>query len=241
VSAPANAGKGGNQEPDLDILRQLFSWDALPGHIGFAIIAISYLLTNIFWLRLAAVVGIGGDLIYSLASTPPDWTSSFWDTVFILINLAQLFRLLRDRISLRLSLDERAFLAPIVGRLDKAQIAQLLRTAEWRTLQPGEVLTVENTQVKDLTFICSGSTEVRAKGQLVAHIGPGAFVGDVSFTTGVLATATVMVDEEARVLAFDQIRLKALCVRDQQIASALYQRIGGGLADKMRVTTDRLQ
>jgi len=232
---------GGNQEPALDFLHQFFSWDALPGHIGFAIIAISYLLTNIFWLRLAAVVGISLDLIYSIVSTPPDWTSSFWDSAFILINLAQLFRLLHDRISLKLSLDEKAFLAPIVGHLDKAQVAQLLRTAEWRTLDPGEVITVENTAVKDLTFICSGRTEVRAKGQVVAHIGPGAFVGDVSFTTGVLATATVLVEEEARVLAFDQLRLKALCGRDQQIASALYHRIGGGLADKMRVTTDRLQ
>ena len=56
----------------------------------------------------------------------------------------------------------------------------------------------------------------------------GSFVGDVSFTTGVPATATVVALETARVLAFDQARLKALCARDEQIASALYRRIGGG-------------
>lgn len=224
----------------MGFLQQIFSWDALPGHIGFAIVAFAYLLTNIFWLRFAAAVGISLDLVYSLFSTPPDWTSSFWDMVFIIINLIQLGRLLRDRLSLKLSLDEKAFLAPIVGHLDKAQIAQLLRTGEWRTLEPGEVLTVEEEPVADLTFICNGRTEVRVKGQVVAHVGPGAFIGDVSFTTGVSATATVMVDEVSRVLAFDQARLKALCTRDQQIASALYRRIGGGLADKMRATTDRL-
>jgi len=168
----------------LGFIQQIFSWDALPGHIGFAIVAFAYLLTNIFWLRAAAVVGISLDLVYSLFGTPPDWTSSFWDMVFIVINLIQLVRLLHDRLSLKLSLDEKAFLAPIVGQLDKAQVAQLLRTGVWRSLEPGEVLTVEDMPVKELTFICYGRTEVRVKGQVVAHVGPGAFIGDVSFTTG---------------------------------------------------------
>jgi hypothetical protein len=224
----------------LEILRQIFTWDAVPGHIAYAIIAVSYLLTNIFWLRVAAVIGIVFEIVYFLLSGSPVWTSIAWDTAFILINLVQVGRLLSDRLSLRLTADQRAFLAPIVGQLDKAQIAQLLRTAQWRELADGTVLTVEETAVADLTFICEGRTEVRVKGQTVAHVGAGAFIGDVSFTTGVPATATVTVDEPARVLAFDQEKLHALCKRDQQIASALYRRIGGGLADKMRVTTGRL-
>ena len=225
----------------MEILQQFFSVDAIPGHIAYTIIAISYLLTNILWLRIAAVVGITFEIIYFIVSGSPVWPSIIWDTAFILINLVQLVRLLRDRFSLKLSQDEKAFLAPIVGDLDKSQIAQLLRTAEWRTLEPGEILTVENSPVRDLTFICNGLTEVEARGQIVAHVGPGSFVGDVSFTTGVVATATVRVEEVARVLAFDQARLRALCSKDEQIASALYRRIGGGLADKMRVTTNRLQ
>jgi CRP-like cAMP-binding protein len=136
--------------------------------------------------------------------------------------------------------DQKAFLKPIVGDLDKAQIAQLLRTAEWRSVETGEVLTVEGDPVKELTFICEGRSEVTVRGQVVAHVAGGAFVGDVSFTTGVPATATVVIDEPSRLLTFDQEKLKALCKKDRQIASALYRRIGGGLADKMTVTTGRL-
>ncbi|MDQ0474415.1 Crp/Fnr family transcriptional regulator [Labrys wisconsinensis] len=224
----------------MDILQQIFTWDAVPGHVAYAIIAVSYLLTSIFWLRVAAVVGIAFEICYFLLSGSLVWTSIVWDSAFILINLVQVGRLLRDRLSLDLTADQRAFLAPIVGQLDKAQIAQLLRTAQWRELAAGAVLTVEEQPVADLTFVCEGRTEVAVKGQVVAHVGPGAFIGDVSFTTGVAATATVVVDEPARVLAFDQEKLHALCKRDQQIASALYRRIGGGLADKMRMTTGRL-
>lgn len=96
----------------------------------------SYLLTNIFWLRLAAVVGIGFEIVYFLISGSPVWPSIIWDSPFILINLAQLGILLLDRFSLKLTADQKALIKPIVGDLDKAQIAQLLRTAEWRTLPP---------------------------------------------------------------------------------------------------------
>ena len=101
-------------------------------------------------------------------------------------------------------------------------------------------MTTEADPVHELTFICEGQTEVRVRDQLVAHVGAGAFVGDVSFATGVPATATVITENAVRVLAFDQDKLKALCKRDEQIAHALYRRIGGGLADKMRVATGRL-
>ena len=224
----------------VEILHQFFNWAAVPGHLAYAVIAVSYLLTNIFWLRVAAVVGLSLEIVYFLISGSPVWTSIVWDTVFILINLVQVIRLLRDRLSLRLTTDQMAFLDPIVGDLDKAQIAQLLRTGEWRTLEPGAALTVEGVPVKELTFVCDGRTEVAVKGQVIAHVASGAFVGDVSFTTGLAATATVVAEVTSRVLAFDQMKLKALCVRDEQIASALYRRIGGGLADKMRRTTDRL-
>jgi Cyclic nucleotide-binding domain len=224
----------------VEILRQFLEVGTVPGHVGYAIIAISYLLTNIFWLRVAAVVGISFEILYFAVSGSPVWTSIVWDAAFILINLVQLGRLLRDRLSLRLTTDQLAFIAPIVGDLDKAQVAQLLRTGEWKTVDPGEVLTVEDTPVRDLTFICEGRTEVQVKGQIVAHVGAGAFIGDVSFTTGTMATATVVVDEPSRIIAFDQAKLRGLCDKDEQIAYALYRRIGGGLADKMRVTTGRL-
>jgi hypothetical protein len=224
----------------VDIVDQFFNLGAIPGHIAYAIIAVSYILTNIFWLRVAAVIGLAFEVVYFLLSGTPVWTSIIWDTFFILINLVQVARLIRDRLSLKLTKDQKAFLAPIVGDLDKAQIAQLLRTGEWRTHEAGDTLTVEGAPVQELTFICEGRTEVVVRGQVVAHVAAGAFIGDVSFTTGVPATATVIVDEPCRIIAFDQTRLKQLCKRDRQIASALYRRIGGGLANKMTVATGRL-
>ncbi|MBN8998481.1 MAG: cyclic nucleotide-binding domain-containing protein [Rhizobiales bacterium] len=222
-----------------DNLRYL---DLVIGNIAYIVVAISWLLTNILWLRVAAIVGMSFEVVYYLLQ-PGDglWTSIGWDAVFISINLVQLAILLRDRMSLKLSREERVFLAPVLDRLDKAQIARMLRTGGWKTLEPGTEMTREGQPVTDLVLICSGRAEVRVRDALVAHVGPGVFIGEIAFTTGRSATATVNVVEESRVLALDQAKLRQLCSQDQQIASAIYALVGGGLADKMHASNERMQ
>ncbi len=224
----------------MDVLGITFSWSDIPGHVAYVVIGISYLLTSIFWLRIAAVVGLALEILYFVVSGSGLWTSIFWDSIFILINVVMLAALIRDRLSLRLTANQKTFLAPLMKEHDKAQIAQLLRTGGWRTLSAGETITREGEAVSDLTFVSDGLTEVRVRDQVVAHVGAGNFIGDVSFAMGSVATATVVADGDVRVLALDQAKLRALCEKDQQIASALYRRIGGGLADKMRGATGRL-
>ena len=35
-----------------------FTWADVPGHLSYLIIAISYWLANIYWLRVTAVIGL---------------------------------------------------------------------------------------------------------------------------------------------------------------------------------------
>jgi len=212
------------------------------GNFTYIVIAISWLLTNMMWLRVAAVIGLCLEITYmSQQPSGPVWTTMGWDAVFVTINLVQLAILVRDRLSLKLTKEERVYLAPVLERLDKAQIARMLRTGSWKTLEAGTVLTAENAAVEDLVLLCSGRAEVRVRDTVVAHIGPGSFIGEVAFTTGRAATASVSITETSRVLALNQARLKQLCTQDRQIASAIYHLVGGGLADKMHASNERLQ
>ncbi|MCX5516583.1 hypothetical protein C3941_23420 [Kaistia algarum] len=210
------------------------------GNLTYIVVGISWLLTNIMWLRIVAVIGLCLEITY-MSQQPggPVWTTMGWDTVFITINLVQLAILVRDRLSLRLTKEERVYLKPVLERLDKAQIARMLRTGGWKTFEPGEVLTREGESVRDLVLLCAGRAEVRVHDTLIAHISPGVFIGEIAFTTGRGATATVTISETSRVLALDQEKLRALCKHDQQIASAIYHLLGGGLADKMHASNER--
>lgn len=212
------------------------------GNLTYIVVAISWLLTNIMWLRLTAVVGLLLEITYmSMQPGGPVWTTMGWDTVFVTINLVQLAILLRDRLSLKLSKEERVYLKPVLERLDKAQIARLLRTGGWKTLEPGAVITQEGEAVADLVLICAGRAEVKVRDTVLAHVGPGVYIGEIAFTTGRPATATVTVSETCRILALDQKKLRQLCAQDREIASAIYALVGGGLADKMHASNERMQ
>ena len=41
-----------------------FIWADVPGHAAFLLIAISYYLTNIYWLRVIAVIGLSLEIVY---------------------------------------------------------------------------------------------------------------------------------------------------------------------------------
>ena len=110
----------------MDDLSTLFSLNNWPGHLSYILIAISYWLTDIFWLRVVAVVGLSFEILYFLLSGGDLRTGIGWDLVFILINLYQLYRLAHDRLSLRLPEKERALLRKALVGLDDAQIARLL-------------------------------------------------------------------------------------------------------------------
>jgi hypothetical protein len=47
----------------MDEVGTLFSLRNLPGHISYLLIAISYWLTDIFWLRVVAVVGLSLEIL----------------------------------------------------------------------------------------------------------------------------------------------------------------------------------
>jgi CRP-like cAMP-binding protein len=165
-------------------------------------------------------------------------TGIIWNVIFILINLLQLVRLLRERRRLHLPLDDKALLRELLTGLDDFQIAKLLRSAQWRTLDPGALLTCEAKPVEELYLLSSGRAVVKVRGNPVARLERGSFIGEVAFLTGQQASATVVVSERARVLAFPRSELEQAFEADHAIASVMHRVLGHDLAVKMRFAND---
>ena len=110
----------------MDDLGAIFSLNNWPGHLSYVLIAVSYWLTDMFWLRLVAIVGLSFEILYFLLSGGDLRTGIGWDLVFIAINAYQLSRLVHDRLSLRLPKADRDLLRSVLAGLDDAQIARLL-------------------------------------------------------------------------------------------------------------------
>src|SRR4029450_6709040 len=210
-------------------------WGDAAGHISYLIIAISYWLTNIYWLRVTAVIGLCFEIAhFVLLSGGALYTGIGWDAIFIAINLVHLARLTRERMRLRLASDDRDLLRTLFDGLDDAQIGMLLNSASWHKAEVGEQLTVEGAPVPALMLIAAGQVSVDVGDQTIARMGPGSFIGEMAFLTGGAASATVTATHETRVMKLEQTRLKTLLVIDSQIASVLHRLLGADLAQKLR-------
>jgi len=208
-------------------------------HLSYVLIAVSYFLTQIFWLRVAAMAGLMLEIVYFMITKQSFTTGLPWDVAFILINLYELALLLRERAQSRLPGDDAFLLRRAFEGLDDIQIAKLLRAADWRSFAVGDVITRQDAPVDALYFILSGRAKVEVDGQVLAHLESGAFIGEIAYLTGNLATAKVTIEEQARLLAFSRMRMAKVTAGDRQINGILYQVLGRDLAQKMRQANTR--
>ena len=218
---------------------EIFSPIDLIGTLSYAIIALSYLMTRILWLRVAAVVGLFLQIAYFRLSGADTNVGIGWDIIFIIINLVLIFMLVREHASLRLPEKDAPMLRESFSGLDDAQIARLLKAADWRDAQPGETLTKQDHAVDSLFFLCSGRASVEVNGSFETYLEKGSFIGEIAYLTGNLATATVVIEEPSRVLAFSKLRMAKITSRDSQIAGIIYELLGRDLAQKMRRANTR--
>ena len=220
-------------------MESLFSPYDLTEHLSYLVIAVSYFLTNMFWLRTAAVIGLALEILYFTLTRQSLTAGLPWDVVFILINFYELALLLRERALAKLPAADAPLLRRAFDGLDDAQIAKLLRAADWRDVTAGEVITRQDAPVEALYFILSGRAKVEVEGQNMAQLEHGTFIGEIAYLTGNAASARVVMEEAGRLLAFSRVRVAKVTAGDKQISGILYQVLGRDLAQKMRQANTR--
>jgi CRP-like cAMP-binding protein len=191
------------------------------------------------WLRILAILGLACEIIYFSLTGGSLMVGILWSVLFILINAYQLFWLFLEKINLRLPEKEAPLLREALAGLDDAQISRLLRAADWRDFQAGDVLTRQDAPVDALYFMCSGRANVEVNKSLVTYLEKGSFIGEIAYLTGNPATATVVIDEPSRVLQFSKMRMAKVTAADPQINGIIYQLLGRDLAMKMRRANTR--
>jgi hypothetical protein len=210
------------------------TWADVPGHISYVLIAISYWLTNIYWLRVTAVIGLSLEIVYFRLSGGDLGAGIGWDLVFIAINLYQIYWLVAERRKLRTMEHAHLLRQGVFAGFSDAQLARLITSGNWRDLEPGVVLTEQGKQVPELVLLCDGSAIVNVHGSTVAHLRGGAFVGEMAFVSGNPASATVVVEQPTRAFVFDMERLRKLVETDDLVAVAIHRVIGRDLAAKLK-------
>jgi hypothetical protein len=216
----------------------LLSWHDWVANACYVILAASYLVGSMIWLRALAVVSLGCEGVYFyFAADIPLWVGLSWTIVFVAINLLQLAVLARHAIRVRKSRDERMLRTGMFAGLDLASLGRLMRAGAWRDLPTGSVLTREGEAVDDVYLLVRGAAQVATGGRTVAVLQPGSFAGEMSFLSGQPASATVTTIEHSRVFAIAQHELRRLMGKNRQMRGVLQERFSADLVMKLRGAT----
>ena len=215
-----------------------FIWADVPGHTAFVLIAVSYYLTNIYWLRVIAVIGLSLEIVYFNLAGGAMHAGIAWDVVFIAINLYQIYWLVDEKRKFRNMQDAHLLRQGVFAGFNDGQLARLVTSGQWKDLDPGTVLTHQGQEVSALTLICDGHAIVDVGGTIVAQLTNGAFVGEMAFVSGKPASATVMVEQPTRAFVFEMTKLRKLVDTDDSVAMAINRVVGRDLASKLQHRND---
>ena len=159
------------------------------------------------------------------------------EVAWVVISIVGLVRLYIIHKYFRFTEEEQAAAQRLVPGLSKDRARKLLSRGAWSDVAPGRVLTREGEPVTHLVYLAEGLCRIEIDGAMVAILGPGVLIGEMTYHTGQPATATVVVDAPARILAFERTGLEGFLQRNDDIRVTLEQSVAGDLRRKLADTT----
>ena len=209
----------------------------LVGHIAYVLLIASMMMRNMNWLRALAIMAGAISAIYYW--TLGDYVSMFWESLFSLVNIAQLVILMIENRRGNFSDEEQIFVKTCVPSLERAHARRLMKLGAWTQVQDEIELIAEDTCPSDLKFIVTGTARVERKNKTLGKVGTGDFLGEMSYLTGKKASASVITETSVRYLAFSRDVLKEHLEKNPEVRHALEASFNRNLIDKLVKTNNK--
>lgn len=202
-------------------------------HSANVIYIFSYLVRDILWLRILIVVAISFVIPFYYYQPVPLMVPVYWNILFAGINIVQIGFLLVERRPVTLSDQEQKLYEQVFRRLTPREVYKLFKIAQWKKLPAGEILVRQDTNLDSLMLINKGVASVQIKGQEAAKLDEGHFVGEMSYLTGAMTSASVIAASELEYVEWPTTSLETFLRKYPDLRIALNAIIGVDLAGKL--------
>ena len=183
----------------------------LIGHLAFGLIAFSFLVKDILWLRLVSILASTFGMAYNyFIPVEPMWIAIGWNGVFIGLNLYHISVLVYEKRPVHMKPKDEELYSTLFKDMTPVEYLKISRAACWKTLEPRQRIITQGVPVPDLYLIYNGTVDVVVNDKNVAELRDGEFVGEMSFLTEKVATATCTVRHEAQCLVWKHREFKEL-------------------------------
>lgn len=212
---------------------------AIAGHLAFGLIAFSFLVKDILWLRIMSILASLFSVLYNFyIPVDPMWLAINWNIVFILVNLYHIAVIIYEKRPVHMNPKDKELYETLFKELTPVEYLKITKIAEWHKYTAGEVLIKHSALVTDLMLIYNGTVEVEVDGNIVAELKDGQFVGEMSFLTEKPATANCIVKHDCECIVWKQPEFKELLKRNPSlyftIQSLLSAQVSSNLVKKSK-------
>jgi hypothetical protein len=191
---------------------------AIAGHLAFGLIAFSFIVKDILYLRLVSILASLFSVFYNwVIPVEPMWIPIGWNFVFVALNLYHIAVLMYEKRPVKMNDKNAELYETLFKDMTPVEYLKVSKIAEWKTFKPGEIIIQQGMPVKDLHLIYNGTVDVVVKDKTVAQLKDGQFVGEMSFLTEKPATATCVVRHNAELLVWRQREFKELLKRNPSL------------------------
>ena len=188
------------------------------GHLAFGLIAFSFIVKDILYLRLVSIVASLFSVFYNwVIPVEPMWIPIGWNFVFVALNLYHIAVLMYEKRPVKMNDKNAELYETLFKDMTPVEYLKVSKVAEWKMFKSGEVIIKQGMPVKDLHLIYNGTVDVIVKDKKVAELKDGQFVGEMSFLTEKSATATCKVKHDAELLVWRQREFKELLKRNPSL------------------------
>ena len=190
----------------------------LAGHLAFGLIAFSFLVKDILYLRIISILASLFSVLYNFyIPVEPMWLAINWNIIFVLVNIYHIAVIIYEKRPVKMSSKEKELHETMFRGLTPVEFLKITKIAKWKKYKTPLPIITQGKPVNDLILIYNGTVDVLVNDNKVAELKDGQFVGEMSFLTEKPATATCKVEHNAECLVWPQKDFKDLLKRNPSL------------------------
>ncbi len=202
---------------------------------------VSYLIGSSFkriiYLRVFLVIGCVFEILYFLLISPKDlWAGILWAVLIMLLNIVMIGLFIYEKGTFNLSSEESFLFNSVFTQMDKVNFKKLFAAGNWLNMEIGDILIFENQTTDSLMLLSQGIVGIYVADKQVAVLHSGSFVGEMSFLSGGVATATAKALTKVKLYIWKKPALIKLLSRNEALDADMKKIFAADLVSKLTST-----
>ena len=129
----------------------------LAGHLAFGLIAFSFLVKDILYLRLVSILASSFSVFYNwVIPAEPMWLAINWNIIFVAVNLYHIAVIIYEKRPVHMSPKHKELYETMFKGMTPVEFLKITKIADWTHFKSGEFVTQQhhNVPTLNLIYIC---------------------------------------------------------------------------------------